>query len=452
MQDTNTQLMTVGDYKKKIVLFTIPLFIGNLFQQMYNTADSLIVGNFLGPQALAAVSGVSSLTFLFVGFFQGFSTGAGVSIARCIGSGDEKKTSRAVHTTVLVGLILSVAMTLLGYFFSPLILSLMGTPSDVFPLSETYLQIYFLGFSGLVMYNTFTGILQATGDSKHPLYYLIASSVINVILDVVLIAICGMNVEGAAIATILSEILTAILAGSRLVRVAGPTQLHIAELKIDTECLKQIVAYGFPTAMQSCVIDISNILIQSYINSFGSLAMAGIGAATKAEGFIFLPVTSFSMAMTTYISQNMGAEEYERVRKGIRFGYFLSLTIIETLGVVLFIFAPTIISLFNNDPDVITYGVGRARVCGLFFMFVGYSHISSAVCRGLGKPAAPMIIMLACWCAVRVGVLFTIGQVFHNIMLAYCIYPFTWLLSSVVFFFYIRKVEKIIYPQQSECC
>lgn len=445
----NTLLMTSGDYKKKIVLFTIPLFIGNLFQQMYNTADSLIVGNFLGPQALAAVSGVSSLVFLFVGFFQGFSTGAGVIIARFLGAGNEEKTSQAVHTTVLVGVCLSIVMTIAGVFLSPLILELMGTPSDVFPLSKMYLQIYFAGFGGLIMYNTFTGILQATGDSKHPLYYLIASSFINVVLDVVLIAYFHMSVDGAAIATIISEILTAFLVGYQLVKTPGATQLHLSKLKVDTECLKQIIRYGFPTALQASVIDISNILIQSYINSFGAFAMAGIGAATKAEGFIFLPVTSFSMAMTTYLSQNMGAGKYDRVKKGMHFGYLLSLTIIETLGIILFLFAPTIISFFNNDPEVITYGVGRARICSLFFILVGYSHISSAVCRGLGKPAAPMIIMLVCWCAVRVGVLFTIGQLYHHIMLAYCIYPITWILSSIVFFVYIRSIEKNVLTQSA---
>lgn len=446
MNEENTQLMSEGNYKKKIILFAIPLFIGNLFQQMYNTADSLIVGNFLGPQALAAVSGVSSLVYLFVGFFQGFSTGAGVVIARYIGAQDDENTSKAVHTTVLVGIFLSVIMTIAGVLLSPLILKLMGTPDDVFPLSKLYLQIYFAGFSGLVMYNTFTGILQATGDSKHPLYYLIISSMINVVLDIAFITVFHMGVDGAAVATILSEILTALLVGYRLIKTEGATQLHVSKLKVNTNCLKQIISYGFPTALQASVIDISNILIQSYINSFGSYAIAGIGAASKAEGFGFLPITSFSMAMTTYLSQNMGAEKYDRVKKGMHFGYFISLTLIVSIGIMLYIFAPTIVSFFNNDPQVITYGAGRIRVASLFYLLVGYSHISSAVCRGLGKPAAPLVIMLVCWCAVRVGVLFTIGQVYHNIQLAYWIYPFTWILSSVTFFIYIRSVLKNAIP------
>lgn len=440
----DAQLMTSGDYRKKIIYFAIPLFIGNLFQQLYNAADSLIVGNYLGSQALAAVSSVGSLVYLFVGFFMGFSTGAGVIIARYIGAEDAENTSKAVHTTVVLGIFLSIIMTIIGISMSPYILKWMAVPDDVYDMSKTYLQIYFAGFSALIMYNIFTGILQANGDSRHPLYYLICSSLINIVGDIFLIAKCGMGVEGAALATIFSEFLTAILAGYRLLSIPSLTQIHLSKLKIDRQCLLQILKYGFPTALQGSVIDISNILIQSYINSFGSLAMAGIGAATKTEGFIFLPVTTFSMAMTTYISQNMGAEEYERVRKGIRFGYLVSLALIEALGILLFIFAPHIITLFTSDEEAIVYGVGRARTCGLFFMFVGYSHISSAVCRGLGKPAAPMIIMLVCWCAVRVGVLFTIGQIYHNILLAYWVYPITWLLSSVVFFLCIRRYESAI--------
>lgn len=445
MERTNSSLhlMTEGDLRKEIIFFAIPLFVGNLFQQMYNTADSLIVGNFLGAKALAAVSGVSSLVFLFTGFFMGFSTGAGVIISRSIGAGDSRKTKLAIHTTVALGLVLSVAMTIIGVMMTPVILHWMKTPADVFPLSSLYLRIYFAGFGGLIMYNTMTGILQAAGDSKHPLYYLICSSMINVVLDIVFIAVFHMGVDGAAIATVMSEVLTAILVFIRLLKAPEPVCLHITHIAFDKENLKQITDYGLPTALQGSVIDISNILIQSYINSFGAMAIAGIGASTKAEGFIFLPVTAFSMAMTTYISQNMGAQKYERVRKGMHFGFAVSLTMIEIMGVLFFLFAPQIVGLFNRDPDVIVYGAGRARVTGFFYFLVGYSHIASAVLRGLGKPMVPMAVMLFCWCAVRVTILFTIGLVWHNILLAYWVYPLTWTLSSIAFFFYLRHQEKI---------
>lgn len=438
-KDRSIHLMTEGDLRREIIFFTIPIFIGNLFQQFYNTADSLIVGNFLGAKALAAVSGVGSLVFLFTDFFMGFATGSGVVIARYIGAGDDEDTAKAVHTSVAIGLLLSLIMTTAGILLSPLILRWMGTPADVLALSNTYLRIYFAGFTGLILYNTFTGILQAAGDSRHPLYYLVASSLINIVLDILFITVFHMGVGGAAFATILSEILTAVLAGWRLMHVPSSVRLCLKKISFDHGMLAQIVRYGIPTAMQGCVIDLSNILIQAYINSFGAAAMAGIGASTKAEGFIFLPVTAFSLSMTTFISQNMGAGKHNRVREGIRFGFAVSLTLIETLGVIFFLFAPQIISLFNQDPEVIAIGVLRARTCAFFYFLVGFSHIASAVMRGLGKPATPMVIMLVCWCAVRVAALFTIGEVWHNITLACWIYPFTWTLSAAAFVIELRK-------------
>lgn len=435
-------VMTSGDYRKEILSFTIPILIGNLFQQLYNTADSLIVGNFLGAEALAAVTGVGSLTFLFTGFFMGFATGAGVVISRAIGARDHERTGKAVHTAAALGIVLSIIMTMLGVVASPFILKLMGTPSDVFDLSNLYLKIYFEGFTGLVMYNMLTGVLQAAGDARHPLIYLVISSMINVVLDIVFIAVFHMGVDGAALATILSEILTAILVMRRLMNTESPVQLHISRIRFDKDTLADIMRYGIPTALQGSVIDISNILIQSYINSFGASAMAGIGASTKVEGFAFLPITAFSLAMTTYISQNMGAGEYDRVRDGMHFAFRASLLIIESIGAVIFLFAPHVIALFNRDPQVIFYGTGRSRVCSLFFFLVGFSHIASAVMRGLGKPMVPAVVMLTCWCAVRVLVLFTVGVVFHDIRLAWWIYPITWFLSSVVFELYIRAIER----------
>lgn len=444
MQKNNNSIivMTSGDYRKEILSFAFPILIGNLFQQLYNTADSLIVGNFLGPQALAAVTGVGSLIFLFTGFFMGFSTGAGVVISRAIGAREDERTQRAVHTTAALGLALSIVMTIAGVIMSPYLLRWMGTPDDVFELSNLYLRIYFLGFTGLVMYNMLTGILQAAGDAKHPLIYLVISSMINVVLDVVFIAVFRMGVDGAAYATILSEILTAVLVLRRLMQTDGPVHLQLSGIRFDKNALVQICRYGIPTALQGSVIDISNILIQSYINSFGSAAMAGIGASTKAEGFGFLPVTAFSLAMTTYVSQNMGAREYERVKGGMRFAFATSLILIEAIGVLTFAFAPSIVGFFNRDPEVIYYGMQRSRVCALFFFLVGFSHIASALMRGIGKPMVPAVVMLTCWCAVRIAVLFTIGIAFHDVRLAFWIYPITWTLSSIVFLTYIRKIEK----------
>lgn len=434
--------MTIGDYRKKILLFTIPLFVGNLFQQLYNTADSLIVGKYLGAEALAAVSSVGSLVNLFTGFFLGFSTGAGVIIARGIGANDAGRTEAAVHTDAALAVFFCMIMTLVGVNFARPMLTAMGTPDDVLPLASRYLTIYFAGISGLILYNFFTGILQAAGDAKHPLYYLIFSSLLNIVLDIVLIRVFRMGVEGAAYATIFAEILTSLLVMRRLMCAGSLVHLDLGRIRFDSVSLRQILNYGFPGALQGCVIDFSNILIQSYINSFGSSAMAGVGAAVKAEGFIFLPITSFALALTTYVSQNMGTKEYDRVRKGIRFGTLTAILVVETLGILFFIFAKPMISIFSDDPNVIFYGVGRSRVTALFYFLVGFAHISSGILRGLGRPRIPMIVMLVCWCLVRVVILFTLGRAVHVIALVYWIYPFTWTLSALVFYPCIRKTEK----------
>ena len=435
------QLLTEGSFRRRIIGFAVPIFIGYLFQQLYNTADSLIVGNYLGENALAAVSSNGAFIYLFVGFFMGFATGAGVVIARHIGAGDAHHTSLAVHTTVAMGLVFSAIVSVGGVLITPSVLRWMGTPPEVFTESSKYLKIYFAGGTGLVMYNILVGILQASGDSRHPLVYLIISSLVNVALDVLFVAVFKMGVEGAAYATIISQFLSMILVAVRLMRSDSAIRVDVRRIRFDGESLRFIVRNGLPTALQACVIDLSNLLIQSYINSFGGLAMAGIGASTKVEGFAFLPVTAFQMSLTTFVSQNMGAKQYDRVRRGIRFGLTCAIAIIELLGAVLFLLAPQIVGLFNRNPEVVAFGVGRARVCALFYCLVGFSHVASAVMRGLGKPVTPMVIMLTCWCAVRILVLFTLGQALHDIRLAYWIYPFTWALSSAVYAVLLKRIH-----------
>ncbi len=443
MKNNSVSLMTEGNIKKLILMYAGPIFIGQLFQQLYNTADAMIVGNFVGQNALAAVTSVGSLSFLFVGFFTGFSTGASVIIAREIGADHKENTQKAIHTTVALGIILSLMMTALGVGLARTLLSLMDTPSEVYPLAVTYLRIYFMGSTPLIMYNMFVGILRAGGDSKHPLYYLIVSSLLNIILDVILIRFFNMGVAGAAIATVFSELISMLLCMVQLMREEGILHLSWTDVRFDKENLKEIIEYGLPTGLQGSVIDIANVLIQSYINTFGAAAVAGIGAFSKVDGFVFLPVTSFSMALSTFISQNKGANKMDRVRSGTRFGLFVSLVIVEITGVLVYIFAPELIGLFNRDATVISYGVGRARVSALFYFLLGFSHIVSAILRGIGKPVMPVVVMLVCWCAVRVVTLMTIGQVIHDIRITHWLYPITWFLSSVVYFYWLKK-EKLI--------
>lgn len=438
----SVNLMTEGSIPKKIIKFAIPIFIGQLFQQLYNTVDSLIVGNMIGRTALAAVSSTGTLTFLVIGFFFGFSMGAGIVIAKNIGAKDSERTSLAVHTAVAMGLIFSAAITFLGVCFSPFMLRLIGTPDDVFGEASLYLRVYFAGCTGLIMYNTFVGILQASGDSKHPLVYLVISSVTNVFLDIFFIGVFKMGVEGAALATIISQFLSMSLSLARLLRSNEIIKVELKKIRLHTQIFKEIVKFGFPTAMQGCIIDISNILIQSYVNSFGSLAMAGIGAYIKIEGFAFLPVTSFSMAMSTYISQNLGAGKKDRMRKGIAFGLSCTVIIIELIGAVIFITAPLLISAFNSEPEVVAYGVMRARTTALFFCLMGFSNVTASIMRGIGKPIVPMVIMLVCWCAIRVAVFLTIGQVYHDIRLTNWIYPVTWGISTLVYIVCLLRLRQ----------
>lgn len=432
--------MTEGAIPRLVLRYALPIFVGYLFQQLYNTADALIVGNLVGSSALAAVTSTGSITFMAIGFFLGFSVGAGIVIARHIGAEEPDATARAVQTTVAMGIVFSVLLTAAGVLLTPAVLRLMGTPEDVFQEANLYLRIYFGGSAGFVLYNTFVGILQASGDSQHPLYYLILSSLLNIVLDVVFIAVFGMGVDGAATATVISQCAAAALAFRRLNRRDDSLRVCLRNIGFDRSNLFEIVNYGLPTAAQNCMIDLSNMLIQSYINSFSSSAMAGIGAYSKIEGFAFLPVTAFSMAMSTFISQNMGAGKRERVRKGARFGLLWSTVIIEAIGVIIFALAPILVAAFNADPTVIAYGVLRARICALFYCLLGFSHVSSSVMRGLGKPLAPMLVMLLCWCAVRVAVLMTIGRVYHNILLSCWIYPITWGMSSLVYVLYLRML------------
>ena len=438
----NINLMTEGSIPRIVIRYALPIFVGYLFQQLYNTADALIVGNLVGSGALAAVTSTGSITFMAIGFFLGFSVGAGIIIARHIGAEDHEATRRAVHTTVVMGILFSVLLTAAGVLLTPAVLRLMGTPDDVFGDANLYLRIYFGGSTGFVLYNTFVGILQASGDSRHPLYYLIFSSLMNIVLDIVFIVVFGMGVDGAAVATVISQCVAALLAFRRLYRRDDSIRIRLRDLCLDSSNLAEIVKYGLPTAAQNCMIDLSNMMIQSYINSFSSPAMAGIGAYSKIEGFAFLPVTAFSMAMSTFISQNLGAGRRDRIRKGAGFGLLWSTVIIEAIGIIIFLLAPVFIAAFNRDPEVIAYGVLRARICALFYCLLGFSHVSSSVMRGLGKPVAPMLVMLLCWCGVRVAVLTTVGHVYHNILLACWIYPITWGLSTLVYILFLKRLRK----------
>ena len=440
MQERST-LMTEGSAWKHIVRFALPLFLGNLFQQLYNIVDSLVVGNFLGADALAAVGSSSSVIFLMVGLFNGIFTGASVVISRYFGARDEQTVSRAVHTTVAFGLASGAIMTIAGVSLVPTILRWMGTPESVMPNSILYFRIYFSGVIFVVLYNTANGIFQAVGDAKHPLYYLILSSMVNVVLDLLFVAGLGMGVDGAALATVISQATSAILGLRRLMHTTGCFRIFPKKVRFHADLLKQLLIMGIPSGIQNSIISIANVVVQSSINVFGATAMAGCGAYSKIGDFAFLPITSFSLALSTFVGQNLGAKKYDRARQGARFGILTCITLAEIIGILIFAFAPAFVGLFNRDPQVVAYGTLQARTITLFYFLLSFSHAVSGVMRGAGRAVVPMLVMLGTWCFFRIAYITFVARASGNIQLVFWAYPITWAMSSIAFFLYYIKAD-----------
>ncbi len=432
--------MTSGPIGRQILAFAFPLFLGNLFQQLYNTADSLIVGNFIDSNALAAVSSSGSLIFLLVGFFSGISTGAGVVIARYFGAKDNARMERAIHTTVAFGLVAGAFLMLAGILLTPVILRLMGTPGEVLPSSILYFRIYFCGSMAFVLYNICVGIMQSVGDSKHPLYYLMFSSVVNIVLDLFFVAVLRLGVGSAAAATVISQFLSVALCLFRLTRVKEEYRVNLRRVRFDMPMLKEVIRNGLPTGFQNSIIALANVVVQSNINAFGKMAVAGCGSYSKIEGFGFLPINCF-VALTTFISQNLGAKEYERVKKGTRFGILCSVSIAELTGIVIYMLAPYLIACFNGDPEVVAFGVTQAHTVTLFYCLLAYSHCLAAIFRGAGHSGVPMVVMLVCWCIIRVSYITLIVHFIPKIGVIFWAYPLTWSLSGIIFTIYFFKVD-----------
>ena len=433
--------MTEGSVWRHIVRFAMPVFWGNLFQQLYNVVDSLVVGNFLGSDALAAVGSSGSLIFLFVGLFSGIFTGASVVISRYYGAKDDASLSRAVHITVAFGLTAGIVITIAGTILSPQMLRWLGTPENVMPNSLAYFRTYFYGAVFVVLYNTANGIFQAVGDSKHPLYFLLISSATNVVLDLLFVAVFGMGVEGAALATVISQAVSAILGLRRLMHATGPYRVFPRKVRFDLGMLRQVLTMGIPSGVQNSIIAIANLVVQSSINVYGSMAMAGCGSYSKIEGFAFLPINSFALALSTFIGQNLGAREFDRARRGARFGVITCLILSEAVGVLFNLLAPQLIGLFNSDPNVVAYGVQQARIITLFYCLLAFSHAVAGVMRGAGRAIVPMLVMMVCWCVIRVSYITLIARASGDIRMVFWAYPITWSLSTIAFAIYYARAD-----------
>ena len=436
--------LTEGPIWKAMLLFALPVFLGNLFQQFYNAFDSWVVGRFIGDTALAAVSSSGSLIFMMIGFFNGVAMGAGVIIARYYGAKDYTQMRKAIHTDIAFGLSAGALLTVLGVVFTPTILRWMGTPEEVLPQSISYFRYYFCGVIFTVMYNIFVGILHAVGDSKHPLYYLIFSTFVNVVLDLLFVAVFHMGVGSAAMATTISQGVSAILCCIHLLRAKGePYQLKIKEIGFDWPSFKNIVRFGLPSGIQNSVISFANIVVQSSINSFGAAAMAGCGAYSKMEGFAFLPVTCFTQALSTFVGQNLGARNHQRVRKGVGFGIACSTIMAEFVGIMSYVFAPQMISFFNDSPEVVDFGVRHMSTICLFYCLLAFSHCIAGIMRGAGKATVPMFTMMVCWCLIRVSYIKVALGFANQLETVSWAYPITWSCSSIVFLIYFLKADWI---------
>ena len=433
--------LTEGSIWKSMLLFALPVFLGNVFQQLYNTFDSWVVGNYLGDNALAAVSSSGSLIFMMIGFFNGVAMGAGVIIARCYGAKDYDSMRRAIHTDVAFGLTAGILLTVLGVAFTPAILRWMNTPEDVLPQSISYFRYYFCGAIFTVMYNIMVGILHAVGDSRHPLYYLIFSSFVNVVLDLLFVAVFRWGVGSAAIATTISQGVSALLCFRLLLTTKESYRVELKKIRYHWDSFKDIVRYGLPSGVQNSVIAMANLVVQTNINSFGKAAMAGCGSYSKIEGFAFLPITCFAQALSTFVGQNLGAQQYGRVKKGVRFAVICSVSMAELIGVASYLLAPQLISIFNDSPEVVAYGAAHMRTICLFYCLLALSHCIAGILRGAGKATVPMFIMLGCWCLLRVTYISIAMQHVNELHTVSMAYPITWFASSVLFIIYFYAAD-----------
>lgn len=436
-----TRDMTQGNPYGHMVAFAMPVLLSQIFQQLYNTADTFIVGKFLGTDALAAVSSSGTLIFLLTSFFVGTTMGSGVVISRYFGAGDGENISRAVHTNIAFGLVSSVILTVFGVAFTPTFLTWMKTDPTVLPQAIEYFRYYFLGATAMIMYNVCRSIMNAVGDSRRPLFYLIFSSVLNILLDLLFVAVFRWGVWSAAVATVISQAASVVLCCFQLMKKGQIYSVSLRKIRFHKDMLVEIIRYGLPSGIQNSVIGFANVIVQTQINSFGKFATAGYGVHAKIEGFAFLPITSFNMATTTFISQNLGAREFDRAKKGARFGILAATVAAEVIGVLNYVFAPALVGFFDSTPEVLELGVRQARTVALFYCLLAFSHAIAAICRGAGKAFVPMTIMLSVWCVFRIAYIETVVHIFHDIGYIYWAYPITWGISSIIYMIYYKHSD-----------
>ena len=444
-QQKKTLLMTEGSIWKSILLFSVPLILGNLLQQLYNTADSIIVGNFLGSNALAAVGSSGSPIYLLIGFSQGLAVGAGVVVSQYLGAGDHRETHEAVHTSLAIAVVMGLLLTVGGVACGRALLVAMNTPAEVLADAVTYIRIYFGGVLFSVVYNMTAGILNAAGNSRRSLVYLAWASVTNIVLDLVFIVGLRMGVAGAAIATDLSQLVSCVLSLRFLMKSEDACRVELSAIRPDQRMTSRIIRIGLPTGIQNMVISFSNVLVQSSVNSYGAAAIAGFAAYMKIDGFNILPVTSFSMAATTFVGQNYGAGNLKRVKNGM--WVTLGMSVLYTLctGALLLAFQNPIMHLFTSDETVVAFGCSAMHYFCPFYFLLATLHGMAGAVRGTGRSVPPMVVLLISLCLFRVVWIQFVLPFFAGIEGVFVLYPVSWALGAVLMALYAWKGSWMTY-------
>ncbi|MDD2427078.1 MAG: MATE family efflux transporter [Eubacteriales bacterium] len=442
--------LTEGTIWKKLLIFALPLMLSNFLQQLYNTADLLIVGRFAGTHAQAAVGATGNLANMLVGFFVGLSTGCAVVVAQMYGAEDEDGLYRMVHSAISIALLSGVILSVAGYFLSTPLLRLMNTPEEILADSSSYLRIFFAGAIPSLLYNMGAGILRSVGDSKRPFYFLAVSSITNIILDLLFIAVLGWGVQGAAWATVISQVLAAVLVLVSLTRSETSYRLYLRDIAFHGEVGKRALTIGVPAGLQSVLISGSNVIIQTAVNGFGTAAVAGYASAGRLDGFVWVALNAIALAMMTFMGQNIGAGKFERAKQGLKQALILVVIVAGSLCAVFLLFSKPLALLFNPDPEV-TYYTMRVMlfILTLYWLF-GINEVIGGALRGVGRSMVPMLVTLTCMSAFRVFwiyVIMPLNPTFDMMLLAY---PLSWVLTFIVYFIYMKKVDWLPIPKDTE--
>lgn len=433
MKKEKTIDMVHGPLLKNIILFAIPLMLTNLLQMLFNAADTIVVGKFAGQEALAAVGATGSLIFLLTSIFNGLSMGANVVIAKSIGSRSHEKIVKAVHTSIFISIMGGILLTVLGLFFSKILLGWMATPADIINLSELYMRIYFIGSIPMLVYNFGAAILRSKGDTKRPLYFLIVSGVLNAVLNLFFVIVLKMSVAGVATATVISQTVAAILTIRTLMKAQDETHLDLKAIKMDLQIAMDIMKIGVPAGIQGLVFSLSNVVIQSSINSFNSsVIVAGNSAAGNIENFVYIGMMAFTQATVTFTSQNVGARNYPAIKKVLAQTMILTTVSAFLVGLLTYVFGDTILQFYTNEPEVIRVGLIRLKYVALLLFLNGSLDVFVNSMRGMGYSSVPTLVMIAGICGFRLVWLWTIFPMHRTLEVIYLCFPISWIITTLI--------------------